>query len=101
MDDDVPVHSARIVKDWMLGSNIFNPTWPAHSPDLNPIENFWPYMKRRFGEIGGHVNNVEDLKPLTDQIWHSMEPEFISTYIDSMNDRLGAVRRAKGYYISY
>ena len=57
-------------------------------------------MKRSLGEIGG-LSHVEDLKPLIDQIWHSMEPEFISTYIDSMNDRLGAVRRVKGYYNSY
>ena len=37
--DNCPIHRARIVKDWKRENNVQEYSWPAHSPDLNPIEN--------------------------------------------------------------
>jgi len=43
--DNARVHTARIVRDFFDESNITVLEWPANSPDLNPIENIWSYLK--------------------------------------------------------
>ena len=37
--DNATVHKAHLTKMWLLYQNIKTIDWPAHSPDLNPIEN--------------------------------------------------------------
>ena len=32
---------AKIVEEWFVAQGVDTMPWPAHSPDMNPIENFW------------------------------------------------------------
>ena len=41
MHDNAPCHTARRVKQDLAEENIDVVDWPALSPDLNPIENWW------------------------------------------------------------
>jgi hypothetical protein len=71
-----PSHNARIVKDWLGGEaleehRIKTLWWPAYSPDLNPIENFWGFMVRNMGQM--EVNNAEDDYDWVFQFWETME----------------------------
>ncbi|KFM74528.1 Transposable element Tc3 transposase, partial [Stegodyphus mimosarum] len=38
MDDNAPCHRAVLVEDFLETENIQRMSWPANSPDLNPIE---------------------------------------------------------------
>ena len=43
--DGAPCHTAKVVKGFLDNKNIPTIKWPGNSPDLNPIENVWAYMK--------------------------------------------------------
>ena len=45
VDDNAPIHRSHSVNGWKTRNGIQSVPGPAHSPDLNPIENVWAYMK--------------------------------------------------------
>ena len=45
MQDNAPIHKARIVTEWLENYRIPTLEWPPYSPDLNPIEHAWARLK--------------------------------------------------------
>jgi hypothetical protein len=45
--DNASVHVSRKTRDFFLEVKLHVLEWPANSPDLNPIENAWSYLKSR------------------------------------------------------
>jgi transposase len=45
MQDNAPIHKAGSIKNWLAGNRIPILDWPPYSPDLNPIEMVWAWLK--------------------------------------------------------
>ena len=46
--DNSPIHTARSVQSWFeKHEDAHHLPWPAHSPDLNPLEPLWPVLESR------------------------------------------------------
>ncbi|KAJ3481984.1 hypothetical protein NLI96_g7289 [Meripilus lineatus] len=76
-------------------------SWPAQSPDLNPIEHLWYYLKQRLREYEEPAGGVEELWRRTEVEWEKIPKEVCQKLIESMPRRIAAVIRAKGGYIKY
>lgn len=55
--------------------------WPGNSPDLNPIEPCWPWMKRYTTKKGAPKSRQEAIK-VWEQCWESLPQEQIQALIE-------------------
>ena len=56
--------------------------WPAYSPDLNPIENIWRFIKHYLGS-----RTFSSLKKEIEDKWNQIDHEFCRILIDSVKRR--------------
>jgi len=69
---------------------------PPNSPDLNPIEHIWAYIKDVLKWEYPHVTSKEEIKWIVLKIWNEFEDGQWNYLIKSMIDRIEAVIEAKG-----
>ena len=70
--------------------------WPANSPDLNPIENYWGILKREIYEGGRQFSSMNDLWEAVKDAAKSVPPSTVLKLTSSMDNRLLELQAAKG-----
>jgi hypothetical protein len=75
--------------------------WPGNSPDLNPIENVWSWMKRQLKEAP--CTNLEELKREILKLWcQKMDDcEYLRHLVESLPRRLEEVIQREGAMTKY
>lgn len=103
MQDNAPGHASRTIIQEFNECGIFLIVWPAFSPDLNPIEAVWNWMKdwieRYFSEDEQLL--YDQLREVVRAAWDALPEVFLNDLIDSMPARCQAVIDAEGGYTKY
>ncbi|KAG0847169.1 hypothetical protein G6F17_012770 [Rhizopus arrhizus] len=102
--DNDPKHTSKVAKAWFEENNFDSKSiysWPAQSPDLNPIEHVWHHLKLKLSAYETRAKGVHELWDRIEEQWASFTKDDCRKYIDSMPDRIKAVIQAKGGYTDY
>eukprot|EP00775_Hariotina_reticulata_P003470 gene3470-biopygen5162 len=93
--DNAPGHSAKVTK-LILGCNgiEYCKDWPANSPDLNPIENGWVWMKQKV--YSKHYNNLAQLKRAVLATWAALPNSMCRNLMHSLQERKTICLARKG-----
>ena len=100
MHDGAPCHRSKTVAEFLKKSKVKTMDWPGNSPDLNPIENLWTYLKDKVAEK--QPSNAEALRMAIKEVWvKEIMPEYCESLVHSMPRRLQAVIKVKGGHTKY
>lgn len=104
--DNDPKHTAKATRAYLESVNMTEAEgtllyWPAQSPDLNPIEHMWAYLKKQLGKYQTRPKSCKELWQRISVEWYKIPVEYCRDLIRSMPKRLAAVHRAKGRQTRY
>jgi len=104
--DNDPKHTAKVTKAYLESVGITEAEgrllyWPAQSPDLNPIEHMWSYLKKQLAKYPTRPKSCKELWERISVEWYKIPVEYCRKLIMSMPRRLAAVHKAKGKQTRY
>lgn len=73
--------------------------WPANSPDLSPIENFWGIVQERVDARG--CKTFDEFKAAVNEEWINASRTHLASLMNSMGRRLSACKQANGARTKY
>lgn len=102
MQDNARPHTAKATVEFLKKHKVKVLEWPPQSPDMNPIENIWAWIKRRRDEKFPHFpKNRDELIEQVFSIWEELDDEWFIPYARSVGRRVEAVLKAKGGNTKY
>jgi hypothetical protein len=94
--DNAPCHASRSTMAWMSSNDINCPVWPAQSPDLNPIERVWYFIKLGLKAHQKQPSSTDELAVAIQEKWARLSLYDWRKVVDSMGARCAAVIKARG-----
>ena len=103
MQDGAPGHASRDTIAELHSHQIFPISWPSFSPDLNPIEMVWNWMKDWIQDKYPEDKELsyDQLWQLVRAAWDDIPGEFFEELIQTMPARCQAVIDAGGGHTPY
>ncbi|GFV51128.1 transposable element Tcb1 transposase [Trichonephila clavipes] len=99
--DNARPHVARIIQRFFVNHQIELLFWPAHSPDISPIENMSSMVAQRLIQITPPATTPDQLWQRVGATWSAVPQEHIQSLFESMPRRVAAVISINGGYSGY
>lgn len=100
-EDNAPCHVAEYTSWWQQTHSINRMSWPAQSPDLNPIEHLWDHLDRQIRKRRPSPTSSAVLAAVLQDEWGRIPLDVLRNLMGSMPTRVAAVIKAKGWHTSY
>ncbi len=100
-DDNAAPHRAAVVTRLKEHLGIRTLRWPSRSPDMNPIEHVWDYLKRQVQQRCPPPQTMRELQESVIEVWEQTPQDFLRRLILGMPRRIGALLHARGGYTPY
>ncbi len=98
--DGAPCHASKHIKEYLADKPFTIIDWLGNSPDLNPIENCWNYMKEKLKSKD--TWSIEKLTREIKILWTTdLSKEYLKSLSYSMPRRIRQVLAVKGDSIGY
>jgi DDE superfamily endonuclease len=102
MQDNAPSHMARATREDLRARGIIYDKWPSFSPDLNPIEAVWNWMKDWIqNRYDDGLTDSHDVREAVREAWKAVPEQYLQDLIESMPARCRAVIEADGRHTQY
>ncbi len=102
LQDGAPCHRSKIVSEcFRERPDIQLVKWPGNSPDLNPIETVWSWMKMKLRDH--NCTNLQQWKVAIMEVWllRTQECAFLQNLVTSMPARMQEVIEQEGNMTKY
>lgn len=98
MQDGATVHTSKETRAWLEKAKLkVLPSWPSHSPDLNPIENLWGQLAVA---VSRHAPFGEDeVRKFLKQEWDAVPQAQIDDLVRSFHGRMTECRDLDGGHL--
>jgi transposase len=100
-EDNATPHRSKIATAFRAEKDLHILSWPAQSPDLNPIENLWAEVKKNIYKRKKKPSNLAELEKFVQKEWKAIPKCLIENLVDSMPERIQAVISAEGGATKY
>ena len=97
--DNAPLHWTDDIMRWFREKGIELLQWPSNSPDLNPIENIWGWIKAEVKRE--NPQTIRQLKNSLKRNWERIDLIFLKPYIESLPLRFKLCIESNGARINY
>jgi transposase len=103
MQDNTPGHKSNATKQELQERGVEVIFWPAFSPDLNPIEMCWNWIKDYIEDKWGLEENpsYNKLCSYVKEAWEALPESYLKELLASMPARCQDVIEANGMHTKY
>ena len=82
--------------EFCAAKGIQRPYWPPRSPDMNPIEYVWGWVKDKLFKLRAKPRNLPALKEILTKIWYEIPQDNIRNLYRGMPNRIQSLLAANG-----
>ena len=97
-DDNARPHRAKRVCEFKSSCSWEGIVWPALSPDLNPIEHIWAFVKKKLTDMRPEPASKEELKRRIAHVWNGIPADLCHNLVVGMRDRVQKLKASRGWY---